>query len=94
MYEEFADMLVAHYGIDIEGTGECDVKIDIDLLLVFKFHIVHNTFSNNILDIYFRSAALLAILTGYHHPYYYNVIVSFGASELITGCRLSVIRWK
>lgn len=69
MYEEFADMLVAHYGIDIEGTGECDVKIDIDLL-------------NNILDIYFRSAALLAILTGYHHPYYYNVIAKRNKVEV------------
>lgn len=68
MYEEYADMLLAKSGINFDEEVDTATKPDIDLL-------------NTVLDIYFRSAALLAILTGYTHPYYYNVVNKRGRVE-------------
>ncbi|GIX62660.1 apical complex lysine methyltransferase [Babesia caballi] len=60
MYEEFADMLMASVGIDLDDELPEQVRIDVDLL-------------NTIMDLYFRAGALLAVLSGYHHSYYYAV---------------------
>ncbi|ORM39484.1 Acyl-CoA-binding domain-containing protein 6 [Babesia sp. Xinjiang] len=62
MYEEFADMLVTSAALDMEKAELDDVEVDVDLL-------------STTMDSYFRAAALLAVLSGYNHPYYYSVVV-------------------
>ncbi|CDR94559.1 SET AND MYND DOMAIN CONTAINING protein, putative [Babesia bigemina] len=62
MHEEYADMLVASAGLDLESEQVQEVKVNADVLMT-------------IMDSYFRAAALLAVLSGLHHAYYYTVLV-------------------
>ncbi|GFE54250.1 apical complex lysine methyltransferase, putative [Babesia ovis] len=63
MYEEFGDMLVTAAGLDLENENS-QVKVDLDML-------------NIVMDMYFQAAALLAVLSGCNHPYYYSVVVGY-----------------
>ncbi|KAK2195787.1 bifunctional Tetratricopeptide-like helical domain superfamily/SET domain superfamily/SET domain [Babesia duncani] len=70
MYEQLGDLLVSHANIDVDSSEIKNCRADIGML-------------NNILSAYFKSAALLCLLCGCNHAYYYVVVTKRNKIEEI-----------